>query len=145
MTKLDTTGLFTLQGENKKIVPYEFSHSKMILCGVPGAFTYGCTYRHLPGFADHLEELKEKGIEKVAFMSVNDAFVMDAWNQNHGADDIDAVSDPLAVFSKRMKEDVDWGETFGMRCNRFAYLIENGELTKKFNDPFIEGVLEELW
>jgi len=54
------------------------------------------------------------------------------------------VSDPLAVFSKRIKEDVDWGETFGVRCNRFAYLIENGELTKKFNDPFIEGVLEEL-
>ena len=102
--KLDSTGLFILDNQNKDIVPYTFSYSKMILCGVPGAFTSGCTYRHLPGFADHLEELKEKGIEKVAFMSVNDAFVMEAWNQNHGADDIDAVSDPLAVFSKRIKE-----------------------------------------
>ena len=143
MTTLDTTGLFILEGN--KIIPYKINNSKVILCGVPGAFTYGCTTRHLPGFAKNLTELKNKGIEKVVFMSVNDAFVMDEWNKLHGNPDIDSVSDPLAVFSKRMKEDVDWGETFGVRCNRFAYLIENGEITKKFEDPFIEGVLKELW
>lgn len=142
MTTLDTQGLFIL--ENKKIVSYNLTYSKAILVGVPGAFTTGCTKKHLPGFVKNLETLKNKGIEKVVFMAVNDAFVMDEWNKIHGHPDIDSVSDPLAVFSKKLKKEVDWGETFGTRCNRFAVLVENGEITKEFKDPFIEGVLEEL-
>lgn len=142
MTTLDTQGLFILEG--KDIVPYKLTHSKAILVGVPGAFTPGCTKRHLPGFVKNLETLKNKGIEKVVFMAVNDAFVMDEWNKTHGHPDIDSVSDPLAVFSKKLKKEVDWGETFGIRCNRFAVLVENGEIIKDFKDPFIEGVLEEL-
>tara|TARA_B100001057_G_scaffold455603_1_gene502269 strand:+ start:795 stop:1223 length:429 start_codon:yes stop_codon:yes gene_type:complete len=142
MTQIDTQGLFILNG--KEIVPYTINDEKMILCGVPGAFTYGCTTRHLPGFANNLSQLKSKGIHKVAFMSVNDAIVMNEWNKLHGHKDIDSVSDPLAVFSKRIKKDVDWGETFGTRCNRFAFLIEKGKVIKEFKDPFIEGVLAEL-
>ena len=86
-------------------------------------------------------EIKEK---KVIFMSVNDAFVMDEWNKLHGDKQIDAVSDPIAEFSTRMNEKVDWGKQFGVRCNRFAYLIEDGQIVKKFDDPFIEGVMKEL-
>ena len=139
---MDTTGLFILKDKN--IVPYEIKEKKVILCGVPGAFTPGCTNRHLPGFVDHLSELKEKGIDKVIFMSVNDAFVMDEWNKLHGDKQIDAVSDPIAEFTTRMNEKVDWGKQFGVRCNRFAYLIEDGQIVKKFDDPFIEGVMKEL-
>ena len=139
---MDTTGLFILKDKN--IVPYEIKEKKVILCGVPGAFTPGCTNRHLPGFVDNLGKLKEKGIEKVIFMAVNDAFVMDEWNKLYGDKQIDAVSDPIAEFSTRMNEKVDWGKQFGVRCNRFAYLIEDGQITKKFDDPFIEGVLKEL-
>ena len=79
---MDTTGLFILKDKN--IVPYEIKEKKVILCGVPGAFTPGCTNRHLPGFVDNLGKLKEKGIEKVIFMAVNDAFVMDEWNKLYG-------------------------------------------------------------
>lgn len=139
---MDTTGLFILKDKN--IVPYKIQEKKVILCGVPGAFTPGCTNRHLPGFVDNLGKLKEKGIEKVVFMAVNDAFVMDEWNKLYGDKQIDAVSDPIAEFSTRMNEKVDWGKQFGVRCNRFAYLIEDGQITKKFDDPFIEGVLKEL-
>lgn len=139
---MDTTGLFILKDKN--IVPYKIQEKKVILCGVPGAFTPGCTNRHLPGFVDNLGKLKEKGIEKVIFMAVNDAFVMDEWNKLYGDKQIDAVSDPIAEFSTRMNEKVDWGKQFGVRCNRFAYLIEDGQITKKFDDPFIEGVLKEL-
>ena len=139
---MDTTGLFILKDKN--IVPYEIKEKKVILCGVPGAFTPGCTNRHLPGFVDNLGKLKEKGIEKVIFMAVNDAFVMDEWNKLYGDKQIDAVSDPIAEFTTRMNEKVDWGKQFGVRCNRFAYLIEDGQIVKKFDDPFIEGVLEEL-
>ena len=139
---MDTTGLFILKDKN--IVPYEIKEKKVILCGVPGAFTPGCTNRHLPGFVDNLGKLKEKGIEKVIFMAVNDAFVMDEWNKLYGDKQIDAVSDPIAKFTTRMNEKVDWGKQFGVRCNRFAYLIEDGQIVKKFDDPFIEGVMKEL-
>lgn len=139
---MDTTGLFILKDKN--IVPYKIQEKKVILCGVPGAFTPGCTNRHLPGFVDNLGKLKEKGIEKVVFMAVNDAFVMDEWNKLYGDKQIDAVSDPIAEFSTRMNEKVDWGKQFGVRCNRFAYLIEDGQIVKKFDDPFIEGVMKEL-
>lgn len=139
---MDTTGLFILK--DKDIVPYTIKHKKVIMCGVPGAFTPGCSQKHLPGFVGSLDKLKEKGIDKVIFVAVNDAFVMKAWNDARGHISIDCVSDPLAVFTKRLKKDVDWGETFGVRCKRFALLIENGEITKDFKDPFIEGVLNEL-
>ena len=139
---MDTTGLFILKDNN--IVPYKIQEKKVILCGVPGAFTPGCTNRHLPGFVDNLGKLKEKGIEKVIFMAVNDAFVMDEWNKLYGDKQIDAVSDPIAEFTTRMNEKVDWGKQFGVRCNRFAYLIEDGQIVKKFDDPFIEGVMKEL-
>ena len=139
---MDTTGLFILKDKN--IVPYEIKEKKVILCGVPGAFTPGCTNRHLPGFVDNLGKLKEKGVEKVIFMAVNDAFVMDEWNKLYGDKQIDAVSDPIAEFTTRMNEKVDWGKQFGVRCNRFAYLIEDGQIVKKFDDPFIEGVMKEL-
>jgi len=67
--------------ENNKPVDYIIDESKrIILCGVPGAFTPGCTSRHLPGFIGGLEELKNKGIDKVVFVATNDAYVMDAWN-----------------------------------------------------------------
>jgi len=143
MEKIDSKGLYILK--DNKIVPYNINDRlKIILCGIPGAFTSTCTNKHLPGFAEKLDKLKLFGVDKVIFVSVNDAYVMDVWNKQHGHSEIDSVSDPLAVFTKHLKKDVDWGDSFGVRCNRFAYLIENGELTKKFNDPFIEGVLEEL-
>ena len=114
------------------------------MCGVPGAFTPGCTNHHLPGFAENLDKLKELGIEKVIFFAVNDAMVMDKWNELYGHPNIAAISDPLAVFSKSIGEDMDFGESFGVRCNRCAYLVENGELVHKFKDPFADGVIKEL-
>ena len=83
-------------------------------------------------------------MRKLSLWSVNDAFVMDEWNKLYGDKQIDAVSDPIAEFTTRMNEKVDWGKQFGVRCNRFAYLIEDGQIVKKFDDPFIEGVMKEL-
>ena len=69
---------------------------------------------------------------------------MDEWNKIHGDPQIDSISDPLAVFSKSIGKNVDFGETMGARCDRFALLIENKTIIKEFKNPFIEGVLEEL-
>jgi len=142
MKTINSSGLFILKdGES---VPYSISKERVIVCGVPGAFTPGCTNRHLPGFAKNIVPLHNKGIKKIVFVSVNDPYVMKAWSDAHGSQDIDCVADPLAVFSKSIGKDVDYGETLGTRCERFAFLIEDHKIIQEFTDPFIEGVLQEL-
>ena len=128
-----------------KVTPYEFNKNlKIILVGVPGAFTPMCTNQHLPGFAKNLHELKKAGIDKVIFFAANDPSVMDAWNKLYGHPDIDVLSDHKGEFSKSIGEDVDFGPAYDWRTKRCAYLVENGEISKKFDNPFHEGILEEL-
>ena len=119
--EINNKGLYIFKDNDYK--PYEIPQGKVIVCGVPGAFTSGCTNKHLPGYANNLEKLGCK----VVFVGVNDPSVMDAWNNLHGHKDIDAVADPLAVFSKSIGKDVDYGETMGIRCKRFAILLQDGE------------------
>ena len=135
--EINNKGLYIFKDNDYK--PYEIPQGKVILCGVPGAFTSGCTNKHLPGYANNLEKLGCK----VVFVGVNDPSVMDAWNNLHGHKDIDAVEDPLAVFSKSIGKDVDYGETMGIRCKRFAILLQDGEFVKEFKDPFVEGALND--
>lgn len=137
--ELDTTGLFDIDFQ-----PYKFNQGKIILCGVPGAFTPGCTNKHLPGFVDNLDNLKKLGIDEIIFMAVNDGCVMHAWNTHNGHPDITVLADPLAVFTKSIGMDHDYGETMGIRCRRFALLIEDGKIVKEFKSPFVDGVMAEL-
>jgi|TARA_B110000238_G_scaffold184201_1_gene211399 peroxiredoxin len=139
----EMTVLYSLVGG--KVTPYEFNKNlKIILVGVPGAFTPTCTDQHLPGFVENLDELKEGGIDKVIFFAANDPSVMDAWNKLYGHEDIDVLSDHKGEFSKSIGEGVDFGPAYDWRTKRCAYLVENGEIGKKFADPFIQGILEEL-
>jgi peroxiredoxin len=133
--EINNKGLYILHDGD--YVPYEIPQGKVILCGVPGAFTPGCTKRHLPGFAKNLDKLDAK----VVFVAVNDPSVMHEWNVLHGHPDIDAVADPLAVFSKYIGKDVDFGDYMGIRCKRYAILLEDGVFVKEYEDPFVEGVL----
>ena len=66
---------------------------------------------------------------------------MHEWNTLHGHKDIDAVADPLAVFSKSIGKDKDYGNTMGIRCQRFAMLLQDGKFVKFYDNPFIEGIL----
>lgn len=133
---MDNRGLFIYK--NGDYVPYEFPSGKVIVCGIPGAFTPGCTKKHLPGYVENLDRLGCK----VVFISVNDPSVMYEWNKTYGHPNIDAVADPLAAFTKQIKKDVDFGETMGIRSKRYAMLLEDGEFVKFYENPFIEGVLE---
>lgn len=73
----------------------------MVLIGVPGAFTPTCSLKHLPGFLEKAEELKSKGVDTIACVAVNDAFVMDAWSKSVGTDDkIMMLADGSADFTK---------------------------------------------
>lgn len=103
---------------------------KVVLFAVPGAFTPGCSKVHMPGFVSNKEELAAKGVDKVACVSVNDAWVMGAWAAEQGASDIVMLADGNGAFTEAMGLVMD-GSGFGLgsRSRRYAAIIENGVIT----------------
>lgn len=122
---------------------YEFSgvdlgvvlknHKKAILFAVPGAFTPTCSAKHLPGFVQNVENLKSKGVEAIYCLSVNDKYVMRAWAEaTEGCKEsgIILVADGNGDFTKAMGLSKDaTGSKMGIRCTRFAAIIEEGNIT----------------
>jgi peroxiredoxin len=107
-----------------------FKGKKAVLFGLPGAFTPTCSAKHLPGFVIHAEELKKKGVEVVACLSVNDAFVMDAWGkaQNAGGKVL-MLADGNADFAKATGLTMDGtGYGMGLRTSRWAMVLEDGKV-----------------
>ena len=104
-----------------------FKGRKVALVAVPGAFTPTCSARHLPGFVDKADALKAKGVDAVAFTSVNDAFVMNAWGKASDAGDIVMLADGNADFAKAVGLTFD-GSKFGMgeRSQRYSMLVNDG-------------------
>jgi peroxiredoxin len=101
---------------------------------VPGAFTPTCSNKHLPGYIQKYEEFKQKGIDTIACMAVNDAFVMDAWGKAQGATGkILMLADGNGEFAKKIGLEMD-GTKFGMgtRSKRFSAIVENG-VVKELN------------
>jgi peroxiredoxin len=109
-----------------------FGGKKVVLFAVPGAFTPTCSEQHLPGFIDHADAIKGKGVDEIVCISVNDAFVMGAWGKDRGADDkVTMIADGNADLVKAMGLDFDGsGIGFGTRAQRFAAIIEDGVVTK---------------
>ena len=108
-----------------------FGGKTVVLFSVPGAFTPTCSARHLPGYVDQLDALKAKGVDTVACMAVNDAFVMDAWRHSQGVpEEILMLADGNGVFAKAMGLEMD-ASKFGMgvRGQRFALVTKNGVMT----------------
>ena len=107
---------------------------KVALFSVPGAFTPTCSAKHLPGFVEKANELKAKGVEKIVCMSVNDAFVMNAWAENQNAGGVvEMLADGNGEFSRALGLTMD-GTGFGMgeRSQRFSAVLENG-VVKELN------------
>jgi len=113
-----------------------FANGKSVIFGLPGAFTPTCSKAHLPGFVVNADVIKEKGVDRIVCMSVNDAFVMGAWAAASNADEMTMLADGNCEFSTALGLDFD-GSGFGMgqRCKRFAAIIDNGTVTHLF----IEG------
>nr|XP_036587234.1 peroxisomal matrix protein [Colletotrichum truncatum]KAF6797965.1 peroxisomal matrix protein [Colletotrichum truncatum] len=103
----------------------EWANKKVVVFAVPGAFTPGCSARHLPGYIEKLGELKAKGADVVACIAYNDPFVMSAWSKanNIKNDDILFLSDTELAFSKKL------GWTLGERTARYALIIDHGKIT----------------
>ena len=139
-TYLDSSGLF--KNDGWKPEAYEIPMGKVLLIGVPAAFSPGCTNRHLPEFAQNMDRLKDY---KVIFLSVETPYTMKAWNDQHGHEDIDSVGHPIGDFIKRLDELYgDWEQIMGPSCNRFAYLVEDRVVIKKFDEPWFNDVANQL-
>ena len=104
-----------------------FDNQKVILIGVPGAFTKVCSTKHLPGYVDNFEEAKKKGITKIICISVNDPNVMKAWGEDQKVENkIFMAADPYCQFTKLIGADIDRTDRgLGMRSSRYTMLIEN--------------------
>jgi len=100
---------------------------KVVLFAVPGAFTPTCSNKHLPGYVQHLEDFRERGVT-VACMSVNDAFVMHAWGESQGVPaDLLMLADGNATFAKALGLELDGTRNgMGIRAKRFALYAEDG-------------------
>ena len=105
-----------------------FSGKKVALFALPGAFTPTCSAKHVPGFVQNSAALKEKGIDTIACVSVNDAFVMGAWSKDQGAGDkVRMLADGNGEFTRAVGLVMD-GSKFGMgeRSQRYSMVVDNG-------------------
>ena len=123
-------GMFTMMGAEGPIgisTSEIFDGKKVVLFAVPGAFTPTCSVSHLPGFVVHVDDIKAKGVDTVACMSVNDVFVVDAWGKASNAEHLLMLADGNADFTTAIGLTLD-GTGFGMgtRSQRFAMVVDNG-------------------
>lgn len=104
-----------------------FSGKKVVLFAVPGAFTPGCSVTHLPGFVINADKIKAMGVDTIACMAVNDAFVMGAWGQSQNAEELLMLADGNGDFTALLGLGFD-GSGFGLgtRSQRFAMIVDNG-------------------
>jgi peroxiredoxin (alkyl hydroperoxide reductase subunit C) len=131
--KLPDAKVFILDKDPKEIsIKQIIGEEKVILFGLPGAFTPTCSVKHLPGFMKSTEELKTKGIKKVICISINDPFVMDAWGKAHNVENkILMLGDSLGDFTKSIGAEIDLNKRgLGIRSSRYTMLIEKGNIVK---------------
>lgn len=119
---MDKDGMQTLSTDDI------FKGKKVVLFALPGAFTPTCSAKHLPGFVANADAIKSKGVDTIACLSVNDAFVMDAWGkaQNAGGNVL-MLADGNADFSKAVGLTMDGtGYGMGLRASRYAMVVDDG-------------------
>ncbi len=128
--KIPSIQLKTLGADGMKTVSTDdlFKGRKVVLFALPGAFTPTCSMQHLPGFVKNADKLRAKGVDTIACLSVNDAFVMDAWGKDQKVGDkVLMLADGNADFSKAVgltEDDSEYG--MGIRACRYALVAENG-------------------
>ena len=131
--RLTDAKVFVLEKDSKEVSIKEIiGEDKVIIFGLPGAFTPTCSAKHLPGFINATEKIKKKGIKKILCISVNDPFVMNAWGKIHNVGDkILMVGDYNATFTKNIGAEINLHHRgFGIRSIRYAMLVEKGVIIK---------------
>jgi peroxiredoxin len=129
-----------------------FSGKRVALFAVPGAFTPTCSARHMPSFVERAEDLKSKGVDEIACISVNDPFVMAAWGERDGSEDITMLADGNGEFAEAAGLTMDGGK-FGMgkRSQRYSMLVNDGvveqlnvEAPGEYRASSAEHLLEQI-
>ena len=132
--KLPNSKVFILSKDGPKEISMGeiIGQDKVILFGLPGAFTPTCSAKHLPGFINSMDEIKKKHIKKVICISVNDPFVMDAWGKSHNAlGKIIMLGDSKGEFTRDIGAELDLkAKGLGIRSERYTMLIDAGVLKK---------------
>lgn len=128
-----------------------FAKKKIALFAVPGAFTPTCSASHLPGFVALADKIKANGVDEIICLSVNDAFVMEAWGQAHNADEIMMLGDGDGSYTKALGLGKETGSFGGIRSQRYSMIIDNGVITtlnveqpKEFKISDAQTLLEQL-
>jgi glutaredoxin/glutathione-dependent peroxiredoxin len=108
-----------------------FFGRKVVLFAVPGAYTPTCTHNHLPGYLKNFDQIKAKGVDDIAVISVNDAFVMGAWGKStDGMGKLRFLADWDAAFTKAIGMEMDLSAgTLGVRSKRYSMIVEDGKVT----------------
>jgi peroxiredoxin (alkyl hydroperoxide reductase subunit C) len=116
----------------KKNIEGFLKSKKAVIFGLPGAYTSVCSAKHLPGYINLYQQFKDKGIDYIICVSVNDPFVMNAWGkENNVGDKIIMVGDPFLNFTKAIGAEVDKsGRGLGVRSNRYTMLVDNMKVIK---------------
>ena len=123
--------VIVLEKEHKERSSKEiFANGKIILFGLPGAFTPTCSNKHLPSFINSTEDLRKKNIKKVFCISVNDPYVMEAWGKSLNIkDQLTLISDIKSNFTKSIGAEFNW-RGWGLRSKRYTMLLEDGIIKK---------------
>ena len=125
----DVTLMTMIDGAPAEVSSREIlGQGTVVLFAVPGAFTPGCSRVHLPGYTEHAQELAGKGVDRIACISVNDVWVMDAWGEAHDVTGrITMLADGLAEFTKAVGLEIDVPRNaLGLRSQRYAMVIKDG-------------------
>ncbi len=153
--KLPTVDLWHKDSEGVHKISSDdlFRGRKVVLFGLPGAFTPTCSAAHLPGFVVHADEILAKGVDRIVCVSVNDAHVMHAWGQQNNVDGkIAMIADGNAEFNRAIGLELDRTEGgMGMRSHRYAMIVDDGvvktlnvEAPGKFEVSSAEAMLAHL-
>lgn len=134
---------FTSEGMKEVNTKDLFAGKKIVLFGVPGAFTPTCSKTHLPGYVEKADEIKSKGVDAIYCLSVNDPFVMSEWGQQHKVEGkVAMLADGNCEFTKATGLELDGrGAGLGTRCKRFSLVAENG-VVKSLNVEEVASKVE---
>ena len=117
-----------------------FKNRTVIVFSLPGAFTPTCSSTHLPRYNELADVFKANGVNEIICMSVNDAFVMDAWQEHQEAENVTLIPDGNGEFTEGMGMLVDKSDLgFGKRSWRYSMLVKNGVIEKQFIEPEVPG------
>jgi len=112
-----------------------FAGKKVVLMALPGAFTPTCSEAHLPGYVVAADDIKAKGVDVIACLSVNDSFVMTAWQQAQNAEQLAMIADGNAELTQALGLTLETGPFGGTRSQRYSMIIDDGKVTQLNVEP----------